>query len=213
MTRRFLSFLAGLLALCGSLRADTTNMATFTASVLENDVAYLRVGEVGENLADEIQSAQNILAATNKISGTVLDLRFAGGDDLAAAKAAANLFTAKKLPLAILVNGETRGAALALATTLRAARDGLVFGSTAAAGGSGVPTNSPKNLRSESSSWFRMSPTVDDLGWGRKFRSSGAKQRQTEMTLSVSLAYVSSRCWKSGLLARGTSCEGMATKS
>jgi len=116
----------------GSLRADTTNMVPFTASVLENDVAYLRVGDVQNNLAGEIQSAQNSLAATNKIAGTILDLRFAGGDDLAAAKAAADLFVAKKLPLAILVNNETRGAALTLATSLRTARDGLVFGSAAA---------------------------------------------------------------------------------
>jgi len=116
----------------GSLRADMTNLAPFTASVLENDVAYLRVGEVQNNLAGEIQSAQSSLAATNKIAGTILDLRFAGGDDLSAAKAAADLFAAKKLPLAILVNNETRGAALTLATTLREARDGLVFGSTAA---------------------------------------------------------------------------------
>ena len=72
------------------------------------------------------------LAATNKIIGTVLDLRFADGDDLAAAKAAADLFAAKKLPLAILVNSETRGAAAALATDLRAARDGLVLGGAAA---------------------------------------------------------------------------------
>jgi len=131
MTRRFLSLFTVLLAMCGPLRADTTNLAPFTASVLENDVAYLRVGDVQNNLAGEIQSAQSSLAATNKIAGTVLDLRFAGGDDLAAAKAAADLFAAKKLPLAILVNGGTRGAALTLATTLREARDGLVFGSAA----------------------------------------------------------------------------------
>jgi hypothetical protein len=132
MTRCSLILLAGLLALGGSLRADTTNAALASSSLLENNVAYLRVGEVQTNLADEIQSAQNSLAATNKIAGTVLDLRFAAGDDLAAAKAAADLFAQKKLPLAILVNGETRGAALNLAAALRAARDGLVFGGAAA---------------------------------------------------------------------------------
>jgi hypothetical protein len=98
---------------------------------LENNVAYLRVGTVGKNLAEEIQSVQNTLAATNTIAGTVLDLRFADGDDLAAAKAAADLFAAKKIPLAILVNGETRGAAVTLAADLREARDGLVFGGAA----------------------------------------------------------------------------------
>jgi hypothetical protein len=118
------------MALCGSLRADTTNDAPFKSSILENNVAYLRVSEVQKNLAGEIQSAENLLAATNKIAGTVLDLRFADGDDSAAAKMAADLFASKKLPLAILVNGETRGAAATLATDLREANDGLIFGNS-----------------------------------------------------------------------------------
>ena len=132
MTRLLLILLAGLPAVCGSLRADMTNDAPVKSALLENDVAYLRVGEVQKNLAEEIRSEQTALAATNKIAGTVLDLRFAGGDDSDAAKAAADLFAQKKLPLAILVNGETRGAAAILATDLREARDGLVFGSAAA---------------------------------------------------------------------------------
>jgi hypothetical protein len=112
--------------------ADTASVDLVKSVVLENNVAYLRVGDVGKNLAEEIQSAQKALAVTNNIAGTVLDLRFAGGDDLVAAKMAASLFSAKKLPLAILVNGETHGAAATLATTLREARDGLVFGSATA---------------------------------------------------------------------------------
>jgi hypothetical protein len=133
MTRRisvfFILFL--LLAQFPSF-ADSTGGDLIKSSVLENEVAYLRVGEVRKNLAAEIQSAQNSLAATNNIAGTILDLRFADGDELAAAKAAADLFAAKKLPLAILVNGETRGAAAKLAAELRDARDGLVFGGATA---------------------------------------------------------------------------------
>jgi hypothetical protein len=126
MTRRFLNYIflpAILLAVQFPARADLIKSA-----VLENDVVYLRVGEVGKTLAAEIQSAQNDLAATNKIAGTILDLRFASGDDSDAAKTAADLFTKKKLPLAILVNGETRGAAESLAADLRSARAGLIFG-------------------------------------------------------------------------------------
>jgi hypothetical protein len=96
---------------------------------LEGNVAYLQVGQVGKNLAGEIRAAQGALAVSNKIAGTVLDLRFAGGDDLDSAKAAADLFASKKLPLAILVNGLTRDAAAALAVNLRERRAGLVFGS------------------------------------------------------------------------------------
>jgi hypothetical protein len=136
MTRRFYKWfvLAAAIFLPAQipLLADATNAVLAKSVVLENDVAYLRVGEVETNLAAEIQSAQNALAATNKIAGIILDLRFADGEDSDAAKAAADLFAPKKLPLAILVNGETRGAAATLAKDLRAAHDGLVFGGAAA---------------------------------------------------------------------------------
>jgi hypothetical protein len=116
MTRRFysLSIVAAALLLSAqiSLRAEATNAALAKAAILENDSLYLRVGEVGGNLAAEIKSAQNTLSATNKTAGTILDLRFADGDDLEEAKAAADLFAAKKQPLAILVNGETRNGAV-----------------------------------------------------------------------------------------------------
>jgi hypothetical protein len=130
MTRRFFILAAVFLAARFSARADEADL--IKSAVLEDDVAYLRVGEIQKNLAADIKSAENTLAATNKIAGTILDLRFANGEDLTAAKTAADLFESKKLPLAILVNGETRGAAMSLAADLRAARAGLVFGSTAA---------------------------------------------------------------------------------
>src|SRR5476649_232984 len=111
MTRPLLNIFAlpllFLLAAQNLLHADTTNTALARSVILENDVAYLRVSHVEKNLADEIQSAQDALATTNKISGTILDLRFAGGGDLESSKAAAGLFGQKKLPLAILVNNQT----------------------------------------------------------------------------------------------------------
>lgn len=137
MTRHlFIHFglaLAGLLAAPVLSRADMTGMALVKSEILESNVAYLRVSHVSAGLPDEIGVADRALPATNKIAGTVLDLRFADGDDAAAATGTVNLFAAKKLPLAILVNGQTRGAAVTLAATLRAARAGLVFGSTSAA--------------------------------------------------------------------------------
>jgi hypothetical protein len=135
----FVAALAGLLAAQISLRADVTDTALAKSAVLEGNVAYLRVGQVGKNLADETRAAQTTLAVSNKIAGTVLDLRFADGDDFDSAKATADLFAAEKLPLAILVNGQTRGAAAALAVGLREKRAGLIFGSApepdASAGG------------------------------------------------------------------------------
>jgi len=139
----FVLALAGLLAAQIASRADTKDAALAKSAVLESNVAYLRVGQVGENLAGEISAAQTTLAASNKIAGTILDLRFADGDDARSAKAVAGLFTTKKLPLAILINGGTRGAAAALASELRAARAGLVFESLAGAAQTNSETIAP----------------------------------------------------------------------
>jgi hypothetical protein len=109
-------------------RIEIKNTDSFKSSVLEGNVAYLRVGDVGKNLRQEIQSAQTSLAATNKIAGFVLDLRFADGTDMESAGASAEWLARQKLPVAILVNGGTRGAAIELAKDLRAARAGLIFG-------------------------------------------------------------------------------------
>ncbi|HEU6448138.1 MAG TPA: S41 family peptidase [Verrucomicrobiae bacterium] len=130
MTRRLLNgiLLSAIFTAAGfSVRADSS---LAKSEVLEKDVAYLRVATIKKNLAPEIQSAQSALAVSNKIDGTVLDLRFAGGNDAEAAKAIADLFASKKAPLAILVNVETTGAAVKLAEELRSAHDGLVFGNS-----------------------------------------------------------------------------------
>jgi hypothetical protein len=137
MTRHFFNHfglaLAGLLAARISSSAGTTGLALAKSELLESNVVYLRVGHVAASLPDEISAANRALTGTNKIGGTVLDLRFADGDDAAAATATAALFAAKKLPLAILVNRETRGTAVTLAAALRDARAGLLFGGAQAA--------------------------------------------------------------------------------
>jgi hypothetical protein len=128
MTRRFFILAAVFLAARFSAHADAADL--IKSAVLEDDVAYLRVGEIQKNLAADIRSAENTLATTNKPVGTILDLRFAAGDDLDSAKATADLLAQGKLPLAILVNDETRGTAAKLAEDLRATRAGLIFGSS-----------------------------------------------------------------------------------
>lgn len=105
------------------------------SAVLENDVVYLRVGRVSGNLANELTAAHRALTASNKVAGTVLDLRFVVGDDAASAQAAANLFASKKIAagsLVVLVNAETRGAAETLASALRHAGAGLIIGNPTA---------------------------------------------------------------------------------
>jgi hypothetical protein len=105
------------------------------SAIIENNVAYLRIGRVTGNLANELSAAYRALTTTNKVTGIVLDLRFVVGDDSASAQAAANLFTSKKIiagSLVVLVNGETRGAAETLAAALRHAGAGLIIGNPTA---------------------------------------------------------------------------------
>lgn len=119
--------------------------------VFDDQIGYLRVGQVSTSLAEEISRQCKSVSATNKLAGLILDLRFAGGDDYAAAAAAANLFVATAQPLldwgrgpaksvektnalnwpvAVVVNTETTGAAEALAAVLREGGVALILGGT-----------------------------------------------------------------------------------
>jgi len=133
MTQRHFNrwLLAILLSAPFSLAAQPAPKEALAKSgVLESNVAYLRISDITQDLPAQIQAAQQALTTGNTIAGTVLDLRFAGGDDTDAAKAVENLFTREKLPVAILVNRETTGAAEQLASDLRAGNAGLIFGSS-----------------------------------------------------------------------------------
>jgi hypothetical protein len=92
-------------------------------SLLESGVLCVRADRVTTNFSAEVHAAW----PTNKISSVVLDLRFADGDSAADA---VNFFGQHPKPLVLLVNGQTRGAAAALAGQLRAARAGIVISGT-----------------------------------------------------------------------------------
>ncbi len=136
-----------------SAPVDTNGLALTKALVLEQTVAYLRVDRVGNGLDADITTAIQQLTATNKLKGVALDLRYAGGDDYAAAAAVADLFVADEkplldwgagvvkspkkfdiinMPVAVLVNRETTAAAEALAAVMRETGAGLVLGRTTA---------------------------------------------------------------------------------
>src|SRR5579871_253830 len=117
--------------------SQTTNGALLSqTAVYDNSIGYLRIGKVGQGLADQVSSACKGITTTNKISGIILDLRFAGGQDYAEAASVADLFLAKNkalmdwgnglvrskekanaftMPVAVLVNQHTAAAAEALA--------------------------------------------------------------------------------------------------
>ncbi|HEY3761205.1 MAG TPA: hypothetical protein VGN23_05610 [Verrucomicrobiae bacterium] len=131
MTQRHLHrwLLAVFLAAPLSVLAQPAKDGLAKSAVLESNIAYLRVSDITQDLPAQIQSVQQTLA-TNAIIGTVLDLRFAHGDDADAAKAIENLFAQEKMPVAILVNNETADAAEQLASGLRADKAGLIFGNS-----------------------------------------------------------------------------------
>jgi Peptidase family S41 len=108
------------------------------AALIEGNVAYFRVSRVVGSLPGEIVAAGQALTATNKVAGAIVDLRFAGGDDYAAAQKTSELWTGPKAsrpvagPLVVLVNGGTSGAAEALVAELRKAGAALIIGNPTA---------------------------------------------------------------------------------
>jgi hypothetical protein len=124
--------LAAMLGLCPQMARG----ALAKAVVLENNVGYLRVARADQSLLADIPAALNSLQATNSLAGLVLDLRFADGSNFTGLDAVESQLEQSKLPLAILINGQTAGSAARLAEDLREANTGLVIGS---AEGSFVP--------------------------------------------------------------------------
>jgi hypothetical protein len=120
--------------------------------LLDGPIAYLRVARCDADLPQAVSEACQRMS-TNKLSGLVLDLRYADGQDYAAAAATVDLFLkqerklldwgkgivsshaksdALNVPVAVLVNRETAGAPEALAAVLRETGIGLILGSTTA---------------------------------------------------------------------------------
>ena len=135
--------------------APSASGALSKVELYDGSYAYFRIGEVEGNLAEKLRAAWQDLAQTNKskVKGVILDLRFTAGGDYAAAASVADCFlnsdqpllqwgtgsasatkkaNAIAVPVAVLVNYKTTGAAEALAAALREADIGLILGSTTA---------------------------------------------------------------------------------
>lgn len=137
----------------GDSGTNNTSPALLKAEVLPGPALYLRIGRIAPTLAGEIETAFTAVTATNQLQGVIADLRFATGTDYAAAGAVAALAVPKErllldwgsgqarstanadapnLPLVLLVNHQTEGAAEALAAALRDAGAVLVIGTNTA---------------------------------------------------------------------------------
>jgi hypothetical protein len=123
------------------------------STVFDQSFGYLRVARVGAGLAAAVNEALAKLNATNRLQGLALDLRYADGFDYAEAVKVADQFIAEERPLlswgetkarssaktnafghpvTVLINGQTAGAAEALAAMLREAKAGLIIGGPSA---------------------------------------------------------------------------------
>jgi len=137
----------------GEPEASSSGPLLGQSRVFDGEVAYLRLGKIEAGVAEAIRGTWDSFASTNKLKGLVLDLRYTGGGDYAAAAAAADLFVSKSRPLlnwgdgvakskektnafdwpvVALVNEKTSRAAEALAAVLRETGAGLVLGSRTA---------------------------------------------------------------------------------
>ncbi len=145
--------LAAKVSVVGQSPRVTATNAPISAVVLERSYAYFRLSRLAAGTDQEFQVAYDGLQSTNTLKGLILDLRFTGGQDYAAAVALANRFfstelplvdwgegwkkssaktNAIALPLAVLVNRKTTGAAEALAGILRYREVGLLLGTNTA---------------------------------------------------------------------------------
>jgi hypothetical protein len=132
---------------------DTNVAALASSAVLETAYPYLRVSQITAALPETFDTALDKILATNKIKGLVIDLRYADGKDYAAAVAVADRFVGSdeplidwgrgvkrstektntfRLPVAVLVNHFTAGAAEALAAILRQMDVALLIGTNTA---------------------------------------------------------------------------------
>jgi hypothetical protein len=174
----------------------TSDMGTQEPLVLQTaaydgPVGCVRVGRVADGLADKVSAAYKTLSASNQLRGLVLDLRYAGGHDYAAAVATADLFISREIPLldwgngvvaskankdaitvplVVLVNHETADAAEALAAVLRQNARAVILGSTTA-GEATIGRNYPL----KNGQYLRIATSAVKLGNGDSLSTAGIR--------------------------------------
>jgi carboxyl-terminal processing protease len=127
--------------------------ATFSSAILDGAYGYVRIGEIVDGIDKRFSEAFERLRSTNRLRGLILDLRFSSGRDYPAALALADQFfgseqplvdwgeglrkstdksNAVSVPVAVLVNQKTSGAAEVVAGILRSTDLALLIGTNTA---------------------------------------------------------------------------------
>lgn len=143
--------------------SEPVSVGLTRSNLFDRSVIYLRISVLGLGLEESVKAAWEQFSVSNKVTGVVLDLRYANGDDYPSTVAVAKLFLQAKQPIldwgegmaeskeagsigtypvVALINRETRGSPEALAAVLRTAGRGLILGSRTA-GQAGVSKEFP----------------------------------------------------------------------
>jgi len=183
--------LKGRVMVITNTEVKSTNTAPLVSrqSVFDSTIGYVRISQVEEGLAGAIERQVNEMGVSNKLSGLILDLRYAAGADYTASAKAVDLFlktempllnagkglvnsqektNAIRLPVVALVNGETGAAAEAVAAVLRQTGAGLVIGGRTA-GRAGVTTD----FKLSSGQTLRIVTAPVQLGDAKPIPSTG----------------------------------------
>jgi len=174
-----------------SAKPAATAPLVSNTEVFDSDVFYVRVGRVGQGLATAIRNAWSKSTTSNKLKGVVLDLRYTEGRDYGAVAPVVDLFVRKqeallnwgkgmvqsepdsagiRLPVAVLANKATTGAAEALAAVLRETGNGLILGSRTA--GQAMVT---QEFPLKNGSRLRIATAPVQLGDGSALSEQGVK--------------------------------------
>lgn len=158
-------------------------------NLLDGSYAYVRLGRLTPSVPEDLRKAYSAVAGTNRVGGLVLDLRYADGDDYAAAAKTAGLFLANEValadwggglvrtdartdalevPVVALVNRETAGAPELLAELIRHTRTGLVVGQRTAGQAAGK-----KDFALANGDRLRIATTPIKLGDGTELSLQG----------------------------------------
>lgn len=232
--RGLISQLTGRVSLIGEgldARDPARTNRLVVATLAEREYAYLKVSRLMPGAADEFNAACRGLMATNAIKGLILDLRFAAGQDFAEALKIADRFFARELqlvdwgegwrsstaktnaitlPIAMLVNRSTTGAAEALAGMLRHREIGLLIG-----GATAGQASMAREFQLATGQRLRLAIAPLKVADGRELSTAGLKPDvDVDVPLDADLAWYEDPFRVSPRLARlGTNETGTASAS